>query len=172
MTRHYTENKESARKLILERLEYFNKHYNLKWNRVAIRNQRRCWGSCTSLKNLNFNYKIQFLPPHLRDYIVVHELCHLVELNHKQPFWSLVGQVMPEYKTYVAELRTIDKGGNSIPYLLKIQEAYLAGVKEAILPLQGIQMNTSEWCKVCGKETVCNCESVLKMGVAKNTNVK
>ncbi|MCD5381422.1 MAG: M48 family metallopeptidase [Candidatus Pacebacteria bacterium] len=127
VTKHYVEHKESARQVVLERLQYFNQHYSLEWKRVAIRNQRRCWGSCTSLKNLNFNYKILLLPPHLRDYIIVHELCHLVELNHRQPFWELVGQMIPEYKLCVAELRAIDKGGNSVGHLLTVREAYLSG---------------------------------------------
>ena len=88
VTKHYLEHKEAARELTLARLAYFNHHYGLAWNRVAIRNQRRCWGSCTSLKNLNFSYKILFLPAELRDYIIVHELCHLAELNHGKNFWN------------------------------------------------------------------------------------
>ena len=81
---------------------------------MAIRNQRRCWGSCSSKKNLNFNYKIQFLPEHLADYIIVHEMCHLVELNHGQKFWDLVAAQIPEYERYVTELRAIDKGGHGL----------------------------------------------------------
>ena len=53
VTKHYLEHKELTRSLILERLEYFNQHYQFTFNRVAIKNQRRCWGSCSSLKNLN-----------------------------------------------------------------------------------------------------------------------
>ncbi len=125
VTKHYREYKEQARELVLARLEHFNQHYDLEWNRVAIRNQRRCWGSCTSLKNLNFNYKILFLPPHLQDYIVVHELCHLAHLHHGQTFWDLVAEQMPDYVRYVAELRVIDKGGHSIDRLSGIREQYL-----------------------------------------------
>lgn len=124
VTRHYLENKEAARELVLSRLEYFNQHYKQTWKRVAIRNQRRRWGSCTSLKNLNFNYKILLLPPHLCDYIIVHELCHLVELNHGQNFWALVAEVIPDYENHVSELKAIDKGGNSVGHLLKVQVDY------------------------------------------------
>ncbi len=109
VTKHYIENKESTRKLVLARLEYFNQFYNLSWNRVAIRNQRRCWGSCTSLKNLNFSYRILFLPPHLRDYIIVHELCHLAELNHGEGFWHLVSSVLPNYTELIRELKVLEK---------------------------------------------------------------
>jgi len=114
VTKHYVEHKEAARELVAERLQHFNLHYQLSWNRVAIRNQRRCWGSCSSQKNLNFNYKILFLPPHLSDYIIVHELCHLLEMNHGQQFWDLVEQQIPDHQRHRAELRLIDKGGHTL----------------------------------------------------------
>lgn len=117
VTKHYVAHKETARELVLLRLAHFNQFYNLTWNRVAIRNQRRCWGSCSAKGNLNFNYKIQFLPPHLRDYIIVHELCHLMHLHHGQEFWDLVAQQLPNYKMLLTELRAIDKLGHQ--HLLK-----------------------------------------------------
>ena len=76
------------------------------------------------MKNLNFNYKLYFLPPHLCDYIIVHELCHLVELNHGQQFWDLVAQQIPEYKKCVAELKAIDRLGGSIQMLEAVQAKY------------------------------------------------
>ncbi len=112
VTKHYITHKEAARTLVLERLEHFNVHYQLSWNRVAIRNQRRCWGSCSANKNLNFNYKILFLPPELADYIIVHELCHLTHLHHGKEFWDLVAETVPEYRSLLLELREIDKKGH------------------------------------------------------------
>jgi hypothetical protein len=109
VTKHYLAHKEQARSLVLARLEYFNQHYQLEWNRVAIRNQRRCWGSCSSKKNLNFKYKIHFLPTHLQDYIIVHELCHLVHLNHGTDFWALVCERLPAAKEHVSELRQVER---------------------------------------------------------------
>jgi len=123
VTKHYLAHKELTRSLVHCRLEYFNQHYNLPYKRVAIKNQRRCWGSCSSLKNLNFNYKIYFLPPHLRDYIIVHELCHLVELNHGQKFWDLVAQQIPEYQNCVAELKVIDRLAGSVAGLVALLES-------------------------------------------------
>ena len=114
VTKHYVDHKETARALVLTRLHHFNQYYELEWKRVAIRNQRRCWGSCSSLKNLNFNYKILFLPSHLQDYIVVHELCHLAHLHHGPEFWSLVSEQVPEYRLHRAELRQIDREVSSI----------------------------------------------------------
>ncbi|HEY0964560.1 MAG TPA: M48 family metallopeptidase [Candidatus Paceibacterota bacterium] len=104
--------KEAARELTLARLVHYNQHYKLTWNRVAIRNQRRCWGSCSAKKNLNFNYKILFLPEHLRDYIIVHELCHLVEMNHGKKFWDLVAEQVPHHKQCRLELHALDRKGH------------------------------------------------------------
>ena len=109
VTKHYLEHKESARAEILAKLHHHNQYYQLTWNRVAIRNQRRCWGSCSSKKNLNFSYKIIFLPDHLQDYIIVHELCHLTHMHHGQDFWLLVKERVPAYRQCVVELRTLER---------------------------------------------------------------
>ncbi|MAZ29808.1 hypothetical protein CL655_00805 [bacterium] len=114
VTKHYQAHKEAARALVEARLAHYNQHYQLEWGRVAIRNQRRCWGSCSSLKNLNFNYKILFLPPHLQDYIIVHELCHLKEMHHGPSFWALVAEQVPAYQMYRTELRIIERAGHKV----------------------------------------------------------
>lgn len=113
VTKHYVAHKELARQVVHERLAHWNQHYNYSWNRVAIRNQKTCWGSCSSLKNLNFSYRLLFLPEHLRDYIIVHELCHLVEMNHSRNFWALVEQTLPHHRKLRAELRVIERRGDS-----------------------------------------------------------
>lgn len=94
----FKEYKEKARSFALERIAYFNTFYNYKIGKVFIRNQKTRWGSCSSRGNLNFNYKIFLLPIELADYIVVHELCHLTQMNHGPKFWALVGQQVPNYK--------------------------------------------------------------------------
>lgn len=101
----YLKHKEEARKLINERLKYFNKFYGFKYGKITIRNQKSRWGSCSRAGNLNFNYKILFLPQEQRDYIVIHELCHLKELNHSKRFWVLVGKTMPNYLEVRKKLR-------------------------------------------------------------------
>lgn len=102
--KEYLLQRESARILANERLTHFVNEYtkldpilaqSMKYNRVAIRNQRSRWGSCSSKKNLNFNYRILSLTPELRDYIIVHELCHLKELHHGKAFWDLVECMIP-----------------------------------------------------------------------------
>ncbi len=118
----YLQHKELARTLIIERLHYFNSMGEFMYHRVAIRDQRRCWGSCSSKGNLNFSYKLLFLPPCLRDYIIVHELCHLKVLNHSSSFWSEVEARMPDYELRMKHLRTIEKTlGTSIIALKKYQ---------------------------------------------------
>ncbi|MEK7103104.1 MAG: M48 family metallopeptidase, partial [Patescibacteria group bacterium] len=78
------------------KIQYFNEYYNHPHTSVRIKDIRTKWGSCSSKGNLNFNYKLQFLPTHLIDYIVVHELCHLKQLNHGKEFWNLVIQCIPD----------------------------------------------------------------------------
>ena len=97
--------RELARNLVENRLSFFNKFYNFKINRVAIKNASTRWGSCSSKRNLNFNYKIIYLRPALADYLLVHELCHLGELNHSKRFWALVKKTIPDYVNINKELR-------------------------------------------------------------------
>ena len=98
-------NKQLAFDLVSTRLAHFNQFYNFEYKRVAIRNQKTRWGSCSKQKNLNFNYKIIYLTPAQQDYIVVHELCHLAEFNHGKKFWELVTQQIPEYKSIRASIK-------------------------------------------------------------------
>ena len=105
--KEYEENKKQALDLIKEKLENFNAFYNFNYGRISIRNQRTRWGSCSRKGNLNFNYKLIFLPEKLADYIVVHELCHIGELNHSRRFWDLVAKTFPDYREIVRELRKI-----------------------------------------------------------------
>ena len=106
-TKHYLAHKEMTRGFVHERLALYNVHYNFSYKRVFIKNQKSCWGSCSERGNLNFNYKLVFLSSHLADYVIVHELCHLAELNHSPRFWSLVAEACPEYKKCRKELKTI-----------------------------------------------------------------
>lgn len=107
VSKKYLKNKESARQLVKSRLEFFNQHYNFEYNRIAIRNQKGRWGSCSNRKNLNFNYKIVLLPKELADYIIVHELCHLKEFNHGEGFWNLVEEKIPNHEELKKQLNKI-----------------------------------------------------------------
>ncbi len=102
----YLKHKEAARALVHERLLHWNQFYKFSYNRVAIKNTRRTWGSCSRKGNINFSYKLLFLPRELADYVVVHELCHLKHHNHGRGFWAEVARALPDYKKCRAELRT------------------------------------------------------------------
>ena len=78
----------------------FARLMGVSYRNITIREQKTRWGSCSSEKNLNFNWKLILAPPEVLDYVVVHELCHLKEINHSKAFWDEVGKVMPEYETY------------------------------------------------------------------------
>lgn len=96
--RDYLQYKEQARVFITQRVEKWNAHYGFTYQRIAIKDTKRLWGSCSRKGNLNFSYTLLFLPPELADYVVIHELCHLKEHNHAPRFWALVAQTMPHYK--------------------------------------------------------------------------
>jgi hypothetical protein len=104
----YLKYKEKTRILVENRISEFNKFYNYKINRIAIRNQRTRWGSCSKHGNLNFNYKLALIPEKLADYVIVHEICHLGEFNHSKNFWDLVEKTIPDYKTRREELMKIN----------------------------------------------------------------
>lgn len=92
--------KDQTAKIISERITVLNFRLNLKYNKVRIRNQRSRWGSCSRKGNLNFNLLLAALPPELIDYIIIHELLHLKEMNHSKKFWQLVESVDPDYKNH------------------------------------------------------------------------
>ncbi|MEX2405642.1 MAG: M48 family metallopeptidase [Candidatus Paceibacterota bacterium] len=101
----YVKYKTKAYDIVCERVEYFNNIYGYNFNQINIKNQKTRWGSCSKKGNLNFNYKLLFLPEKVRDYIVVHELCHLKEFNHSRKFWNLVAKTFPDHREIKAELR-------------------------------------------------------------------
>ncbi|MDB5225166.1 MAG: putative metal-dependent hydrolase [Candidatus Adlerbacteria bacterium] len=108
-SKHYAAHKEAARALVHTRLAHYNRYYNHTLRRVFIKNSKSRWGSCSSKGNLNFSYKLLFLPPEVADYVIVHELCHLREFNHGPHFWALVAQACPEHKALRQRLRLAEK---------------------------------------------------------------
>ncbi|MDO8430397.1 MAG: M48 family metallopeptidase [Candidatus Taylorbacteria bacterium] len=93
-----------ARELAHRKVGEFCAIYNFKCNKIAIRNQKTRWGSCSKRGNLNFSYRIALLPPHLSNYIIAHEVCHLGEFNHSKNFWNLVARTIPDYAKLRKEL--------------------------------------------------------------------
>ncbi len=105
----YQKHVEQARQVILGEVHAWASRIGVTYNNVRVKNQSRRWGSCSSLGNLNFNFRILFLSPTLREYIIIHELCHLKELNHSRRFWTLVAQYYPAYDEAERELRLLEQ---------------------------------------------------------------
>jgi len=99
--------KQEAADFISERLAYYSQFYGFIFRRFSVKKQKTRWGSCSRRGNLNFNYKIIKLPVRLADYIIVHELCHLREMNHSRRFWNLVERAVPDYRECRRELKNI-----------------------------------------------------------------
>ena len=89
-----------ALRVIPERVKYYAPIVGVRYGRITIRNQRTRWGSCSAQGNLNFNIALMRVPLEVLDYVVVHELCHRIELNHSPRFWALVEKVIPDYKKH------------------------------------------------------------------------
>jgi predicted metal-dependent hydrolase len=104
-TAAYLKYKERARKLVENKIIKFNKTYKFRYNKIAIKNQKTRWGSCSKRGNLNFNYKIVLLPEQLAEYVIVHELCHLGEFNHSRKFWKLVARALPNFTEIQNDLK-------------------------------------------------------------------
>lgn len=105
--KEYRRLKEAAREFVGQRLKIWSDYYGLEYNRFFIKNQRTRWGSCSSNRNLSFNYKIILLPKRYADYIIIHELCHLKEFNHSRRFWSLVAETVPDYEKIIEHLKKV-----------------------------------------------------------------
>ncbi len=87
-----------AAKDLPERVVRLAPRVGVEYNHITIRSQRTRWGSCTGKGNLNFNCLLMLAPPEVRDYVIVHELCHRREMNHSRAFWTLVGTHCTNYR--------------------------------------------------------------------------
>ena len=87
-----------ARKDLTARCEAYAAQMGVSYGRIAIRHQKSKWGSCSSKGNLNFNCLLMLTPEDVRDYVVVHELCHLRHMNHSAEFWAEAEKYMPDYR--------------------------------------------------------------------------
>jgi len=97
--------KKEAKKYLQKRLDEISEKYELKYNTLKITSAKTRWGSCTSKKNINFSYRLIMAPIKTIDYVIVHELAHLKQMNHSKKFWDEVDFMMKwlypwNYKIY------------------------------------------------------------------------
>ncbi|WP_316353764.1 M48 family metallopeptidase [Candidatus Trichorickettsia mobilis] len=89
--------------------------YKLRYNKIRITSNVSKWGSCSSKGNLSFNWRLVFAPEEVLQYVVIHEICHLKEMNHSKNFWHLVSIIEPDYLLPKLWLR---KNGHLLNYHL------------------------------------------------------
>ena len=90
-------------------LRSLSKDCNLPFNQMSVRGQKTRWGSCSSARNISLNYKLLFLPPQVARYVLIHELCHTVHMNHSKEFWQLVQKNDPLYKQWDHDLKNVNQ---------------------------------------------------------------
>ncbi len=87
-------------KIAVPIIKYYAKKYNLPYHRLTIKNQKTIWGSCSADNNINLNYMLLQAPISSIQYVIIHELCHIIYKNHSQDFWHLVKSIMVDYKIH------------------------------------------------------------------------
>lgn len=101
-----------AAAVIPERVRFYQDQVKERIGRICIKDVRSRWGSCSSKRNLNFNWRLILTPMEVLDYVVVHELCHLKEMNHSRDFWALVEGILPDYekrRKWLRDCRLIER---------------------------------------------------------------
>lgn len=91
--------REKANEVLRAKTAEWAEKMGVTYNNIVIKDQQTLWASCSAKKNINYTYRIIKMPAAIRDYLIVHELSHLVHMNHGAEYWQLVGQFCPEYKT-------------------------------------------------------------------------
>jgi hypothetical protein len=104
--------RKKADELIKNRVEYYKPIIDREPKLVKVKEQKKRWGSCTSEGNIYFNWRIIMAPIDVIDYVVVHELCHLIHMNHSKYFWKLVESILPDYKERKSWLKKYGIGLN------------------------------------------------------------
>jgi predicted metal-dependent hydrolase len=88
-----------------ERVRRIEERLHVAHTRMVVRRARTRWGSCSRRGTISFSAHLAFLPAEVREYVAVHEVCHLVEHNHSRAFWELVRTLCPEYDVHKKTLR-------------------------------------------------------------------
>ncbi len=97
--------KERVRSIILPLVEYYSIKMGVSPNKISINTAKTRFGSCSSKKNINFSCRLALYPYEAIEYVCVHELAHLKEMNHSKRFWKIVEEQLPDYKSRKALLK-------------------------------------------------------------------
>ena len=84
--------------LVEKRVQFYQSNFRVKPRSIRISDSKSNWGTCDSMRQLTFNWKLAMAPLKVIDYVVVHEMCHMVHMNHDRSFWRLVGKIIPDYE--------------------------------------------------------------------------
>lgn len=87
-----------TKKIVNDLANKYSKIIGVSFNKITVKKQRTVWGSCSIKSNLNFNLLLSLMPKEVVEYVVIHELCHLKEMNHSNKFWRLVKTYCNEYE--------------------------------------------------------------------------
>lgn len=96
---------ENANVILIKRAKTLLNHTKLSYESISIINSKAKWGMCDNKGNIYLNYKLLFLSHELIDYVILHEITHLIELNHNEKFYEDLKRVLPDYKQKQAKLK-------------------------------------------------------------------
>ncbi|WP_111931452.1 M48 family metallopeptidase [Clostridium tertium] len=82
-----------------ERVNYYKQYFNIRPKDIKVKEQKKRWASCTSNNELLFNWRCSMAPANILDYIVLHEMVHMIYKDHSQEFWNKVAAIMPDYES-------------------------------------------------------------------------
>ena len=91
--------RKEAKKILKEKMDHYSNIMGVKYGRITITGAKTRFGSCSYKGNISFSFRLMQYPEDAIDYVVVHELAHLIELNHSPRFWAVVASVFPDYKS-------------------------------------------------------------------------
>lgn len=101
--------KERAKEILTQRINHYSQITGWKFSTLSINNAQTRWGSCNHKNKINLSLRLVMVPIPIVDYVVVHELAHVVEKNHGAEFWDKVGEVLPDYKERRKRLREYER---------------------------------------------------------------
>lgn len=89
---------QQCKALVEKRVQFYQSNFKVKPRSIRISDNKSNWGTCDSMRQLTFNWRLAMAPLKVIDYVVVHEMCHMVHMNHDRSFWRLVGKIIPDYE--------------------------------------------------------------------------